>query len=344
MDSPPAVAGSSGQSARIGLGPGAEFDRIRRALGGARTPDPRLVPVGPGDDCAVIDAGRVAISVDLSVEGVHFRREWLTAPAAIGARAATVALSDLAASAAVPFGALVSIAMTPEDAAGIGDAVMDGFRSAVEAAGCALIGGDLTRSPGPLFIDAVVLGRVTAPVLRHGSRPGDALWVTGWLGGAGSAVHDWLEGRTPLPEAVLAFVQPRARIREARWLAEKVAPTSMIDLSDGLAGDTGHLAAAGGVRIIVDELSLPLHPAARARGEAGALAMALGGGEDYELCFTAPADRVEPVRDAFLAEFGVPLTRIGDVVEGGGVVLRDDEGRLRGMPSAGYDHFTRESR
>lgn len=336
--------GDTGTTTHIHMGPGGEFDRIRRFLADARSTDPAAVSVGPGDDCAVLRWAPVAASVDLSIEDVHFRRHWFPTPDLIGVRAATVALSDLAASAAVPLGVLASLAMTADDAGAIGDAIMEGVREAVETVGGALLGGDLTRSPGPLILDIVALGRAERPVLRRGARPGDALWVTGWLGGAASAVHDWLEARTPAPEAVAAFCRPPSRIAEAQWLAEHDLPRAMIDLSDGLAGDAGHLAAASGVRIIVDASALPLHPAAEARGPDGALAMALGGGEDYELCFASPASAVDLLGQAFEDTFGVPLTRVGEVVEGNGVVMRDRDGRLRGMPAAGYDHFARESR
>jgi thiamine-monophosphate kinase len=336
--------GDTGTAARIAMGPGGEFDRIRRFLSEARSTDPATVSVGPGDDCAVLRAAPVAVSVDLSIEDVHFRRQWLPTPDLIGVRAAAVALSDLAASAAVPLGVLASLAMTADDAAAIGDAIMEGVREAIEAVGGALLGGDLTRSPGPLILDIVALGRADRPVLRGGAGPGDALWVTGWLGGAASAVHDWLEARTPAPDAVAAFCRPPSRIAEALWLAEHGLPRAMIDLSDGLAGDAGHLAAASGVRIIVDASALPLHPAAEARGPDGALAMALGGGEDYELCFASPDSAVGPLRQAFENTFGIPLTRVGEIVEGSGVVMRDNDGRLRGMPAAGFDHFARESR
>ncbi|HEX6324052.1 MAG TPA: thiamine-phosphate kinase, partial [Vicinamibacterales bacterium] len=293
-----------------------------------------------GDDCAVIDAKRLAISTDMSVEEVHFRREWLE-PARIGRRAAIAALSDLAAVAARPLGALVSLAMPGTDPPEVGAEIMAGLRDAIEHAGATLLGGDLTRSPAPIVIDVVVLGDVERPILRSGARPGDSLWVTGTLGGAESAVSDLLDGRTPDPAALLAFIAPTARIDEALWLAERDVLHAMIDLSDGLAGDAGHLAAASSARIIVDGPALPVHPAARAHGDDAALALALGGGDDYELCFAAAPHAVEALRDEFTRTFGVPLTRVGEVVEGSGVVLRDNDGRLRGMPVEGFSHFTR---
>lgn len=324
------------------LGPGAEFDRIRRFLEGARPPDDPRILVGPGDDCAIMMAQGLALSTDMTVEDVHFRRDWLE-PETLGRRAAVSALSDLAAIAAAPIGILTSIALRRDEAPELGEAIMTGLRGAVEEAGGTLIGGDLTRSPGPIVIDVVVVGEAPRPVLRSGARPGDALFVTGLLGGAETAVTDLLDGRTPHPAALLAYALPKARLREAAWLAERNLPHAMIDLSDGIAGDAGHLAAASGVRIIVDAPLLPVHSAATAHADDGGLALALGGGDDYELCFTADAGAVAAVQHEFVATFGIPLTRVGEVVEGGGVVLRDADGRLRGMPVSGFNHFTRES-
>lgn len=322
------------------LGPGAEFDRIRQFLAGTRIADEARVPVGPGDDCAIIEAGRLAVSTDMSVEQVHFRREWME-PERIGRRAAIAALSDLAAVAARPFGMLVSLAVPADDPASFGEAIMRGVREAADETGAALLGGDLTRSPGPVVIDVVVLGDVQRPVLRSGARIGDALFVTGRLGGAESAVVDLLDGRTPDATALLAYIAPNARLWEAAWLADRDLVHAMIDLSDGLAGDAGHLAAASGVRIIVDAADLPMHPSAREHGDDAGLAIALGGGDDYELCFAAEAAAIDAIRDEFVDTFGIPITRVGEVVEGSGVVLRDADGRLRGMPIGGFSHFTR---
>lgn len=318
------------------LGPGVEFDRIRRFLAAVRQSD--RVVVGPGDDCAILDVGRIAISVDMSVEDVHFRRDWLTGEQ-IGRRAAAIALSDLAASAAAPFGILDSLAVPADLDDAYVQEIAAGLRAEAEALGATLLGGDLTRSSGPIVLDIVVLGDVTHSLTRAGARVGDGLWVTGRLGGAACAVSDLLEGHTPDPEAMRAYASPVPRTREAAWLAARSIPTALIDLSDGLAGDAGHLAAASGVRIIVDAATLPVHAAAAKRGDEAGLALALGGGDDYELCFAAgPIE--DDVRAAFEEEFAVPLTRVGEVVEGSGVVLRDADGRLRGMPASGFSHFT----
>lgn len=328
------------------LGPGIEFDLIRRFL--ARSAPPGLaVELGPGDDCAIIAAPRIALSVDLSLEGVHFRRGWL-APEEIGYRAAMAGLSDLAAMAAAPIGVLASLAVPGSDLPDTAERIMDGVRRATESCGGALLGGDLARSTDGVVLDIVALGFAEGAVRRAGAVPGDEIWVTGELGGAAAAVRAWLAGEEPSAGAREAFASPRARIAEARWLAEAGALHAMLDLSDGLAGDLHHLAAASGVAIVVEEARVPVHDAAAATG--AGLELALSGGEDYELCFAAPAGVVEGVAADFVAEFDLRLHRVGSVLEGGSVVggVRLGEGEVgivRGdgsvgiLPSSGYQHF-----
>jgi thiamine-monophosphate kinase len=319
------------------LGPGAEFDLIRRFLAGAAPPD---AAVGPGDDAAVLRDG-VVLTVDLSIEDVHFRRAWLDAEE-VGWRAAVASLSDLAAMAAQPVGLLLSLAVPEADAADAALRLATGVRNAAEHAGCALLGGDLTRSPGPWILDIVGVGRAQRPVLRSGARPGDALFVTGQLGGAAAAVRAWRAGREPEPDARAAFARPLARIAEACWLAERASLHALLDLSDGLAGDAAHIAAASDVGIVLDADAIPVHPAAASLPDA--LDVALSGGEDYELCFAAPSEHVEREREAFERNFGLRLTRVGSVVQGAGVRLRSASGAERPLAAGGFQHFTTENR
>src|SRR5690606_14876611 len=298
---------------RTALGEGVEFDVIRRILDRARPPG-RGVLVGPGDDCAVIGGGPIAVSTDVSVEGVHFRREWLE-PGEIGYRATAASLSDLAAMAARPAGILVSVVAPRDDVPELVEALVDGAREAVEAAGGELLGGDLAGSPGPLIVDIVALGRVDWPMLRSTAGAGDEVWVTGRLGGAAAAVRSWLAGREPHAAAREAYARPRPRIEEAAWLAERGVPHALIDISDGLAGDAGHLAAASGVGIVIDAGRVPVHEGANrsADGPEDALRLAIAGGEDYELCFTSSPGAVEEIKEAFEAAFDATLTRVGTV-------------------------------
>jgi thiamine-monophosphate kinase len=253
------------------------------------------------------------------------------------------ALSDLAAVAATPIGMLVALAIPVEDME-LAPRVMDGARAAAGGSGAVLLGGDTTRTPGPMVIDVVVIGNALRPALRRGARPGDALWVTGELGAAAAAVRAWESGRTPEPAARLAFALPAPRIAEAAWLAGRGVVNALIDLSDGLAGDATHIAAASGVKIILDAASIPIHPSAHvvAADAADALHLALTGGEDYELCFAAPPGAVERLGTLFDDTFGLKLTCVGSVHEGSGVMLRDSSGGIDALRYGGHDHFPDE--
>jgi thiamine-monophosphate kinase len=328
----------------IPLGSGAEFDLIRRfypvaGSAGASVRASDAVRIGAGDDCAVVRGEGIALSVDISVEGVHFLREWLQ-PEEIGYRAAAGALSDLAAVAATPIGVLASLAIH-ESEIDIAPRIMDGIRAAAAGARAVLLGGDLSRTAGPLVADVVVVGNALRPVLRRGARPGDSLWVTGELGAAAAAVRAWKSGRTPEAAARLAFALPTPRIAEALWLAARDAMDALIDVSDGLTSDAGHLAAASDVRIIIDAASVPIHPVVHLQtaDQDEALRIALSGGEDYELCFAAPPGAVERIADAFVDTFGLPITCVGTVHAGAGVMLRT-HGTVIAAPYAGHDHFS----
>jgi thiamine-monophosphate kinase len=319
---------------RITLGPGAEFDLIRRFVADD-APLPPEVRVGPGDDAAVLEGGWV-VTTDLSVEDVHFRRSWLS-DVEIGYRAAAAALSDLAAMAATPVGVLVSIAAPRRGGMDL-VAVQAGVREIASEVGAAVIGGDVSASPGPLAVDIVALGRTAWPVLRDGAEPGDHVWVTGRLGAAAAAVRVWEAGGEPSAELRRAFARPRPRVREARCLVDHEVVDALIDLSDGLAGDAGHIAAASGVRITLEVARVPVAEAAvAALGEEGALDAALHGGEDYELCFVTDPGVVDP--GYFRERHGLEVTRVGRVEEGEGVWLERPDGSVERLTRGGYDHL-----
>ena len=321
------------------LGPGREFDLIRSFLADrGRTTSPHVL-LGPGDDAAIVTGGKVVLSVDLSVEDVHFRRRWMS-PFEIGYRSAAAGLSDLAAMAAQPVGILASLAVAPGDVEGFAIGVMSGIRDAAEAVGAALLGGDLTRSPGPLIVDVISVGRVEVPVLRLGAEVGQELWVTGSLGGAAFAVRSLQSGERPDPLALEHLVRPRPRIEEAIWLSARGLPTAMLDLSDGLGKDAAHLAAASRARIVIEAGRLPIHPSlssAMTRNEA--VRLALSGGEDYELCFTAIPGSVDSQVAAFERRFGILLHRVGTVEAGTGVFVREDEEDAAPYVPDGFTHF-----
>lgn len=304
------------------LGPGPEFDRIRAiaaTLGGAAS--------GLGDDCALIPLaeGFLALSVDTSVEGVHFRRDWLSLEE-IGWRAAAAALSDLAAEGAEANG--IAVAVTAPNAATEADVatLMRGAGAAAQAVGATVQGGDLTA--GPVWsVAATVWGKVTRPVTRAGARAGDHLWVTGTLGGARLALAGWLAGTRPEGATRTAFARPEPRIAAGGWLGAHGA-TAMLDLSDGLGADAPHLAAASGVA-----LNIPLEAVPLAVGVSDP-AFAAEGGEDYELLVTLPRDF--DGADAFHHATGLPLTRVGAVRAGSGVTFTRNGQEIA---LAGFQHF-----
>jgi thiamine-monophosphate kinase len=319
---------------RVALGPGAEFDLIRLFFEEA-PPLPPEVLVGPGDDAAVLEGGWV-ITTDMSVEEVHFRRAWLT-DREIGYRAGAAALSDLAAMGARPVAVLASLAAPADERAAL-EELHRGLREVAAEAGASVIGGDVSSSPGPLAIDVVALGRARRPLLRDGARPGDEVWVTGRLGGAAAAVLAWKEGREPSPRLRDAFARPRPRIREAMALAGLDGVHSLVDLSDGLAGDAGHLAAASGVRITLEEACVPVEEAAvAAYGRSRALELALHGGEDYELCLVCRAGTVSA--GALGGGAGPELTKVGRVETGEGVWLERADGNVTRLARGGFDHL-----
>ena len=276
------------------------------------------------------------MSTDLAVEDVHFRRTWLT-DEEIGYRAGAAALSDMAAMAASPVALLVSVA-APRGGSVDLEALQAGVRSVAASVGASVIGGDVSRSPGPLMLDIVALGRTGWPVGRDGAEPGDDVWVTGALGASAAAVRAWEAGERPTPELRAAFASPTPRVEEARCLVEHELVDALIDLSDGLAGDVGHVAAASGVRITLELERVPVSPAAvAALGPDGALDAALHGGEDYELCFVTDPGIVDPAY--FESEHGIAVTRVGTVTEGHGVWLQAADGSVSEVVTGGYDHW-----
>ncbi len=300
------------------------LDRIR-----ARLPQPGAhVLLGSGDDAAItVPSGATATSVDALVDGVHFRRAW-SSPAQIGAKALAVALSDLAAMGAEPGEAYVVLGIPADlDEDGCLE-LLDGIARVAEETGTTLAGGDVTSAPA-LTLAVTVVGHAKNAndlVTRSGARPGDALVVTGELGGAAAALLllENSDARSSLvaredtsDNRVRSFfarqLEPRPRLDAGRELA-KAGATAMIDLSDGLGGDANHLARASGVGLRIDATALPL-----AEGVSD-LTLAVSGGEDYELLASLPEERLAEAKAAVESHGG--LTRIGTVVGGEGVQIR----------------------
>ena len=308
-----------------------EFSLIARLVAAApcRRPD---VLLGPGDDAALLrpPAGMDLVqTVDTSLEGVHFPAG--LAPADVGWRGLAVNLSDLAAMGAEPAWGLLSLALPQADAAWL-----DGFAAGVAelagAVGLDLVGGDTVR--GPLAVTFALTGFVPpgSALRRAGACPGDGIWVTGPLGGGAAGLAAWQRGA---PADAASFLRPRPRLAEGQAL--RGLASAAIDISDGLVQDLGHLLRAGGVGAVLELERLPLDPDAAAAGMAAGLRMALGGGDDYQLCFTVPAAR-EAALAAASAAWAEPPVRIGAIRLAPGLELQR-AGRPVSLPDGSWDPF-----
>ncbi|HYC55218.1 MAG TPA: thiamine-phosphate kinase [Candidatus Binatia bacterium] len=309
------------------------------------------VVIGIGDDAAVVRTGpRTVLTTDSLIEGVHFHGGWLT-PAELGRRAFRVSASDVAAMGGRPRYVLLSLEAPPLAAAGSGFdiafamEILRGLAGDARRVGAELVGGNVSAAAQWGVTVTVVGSAPTRPVTRCGARVGDLVLVTGALGGAAAGVRTLAQGsagarRLPLRrEAVTsAYRKPPCRLGLGADLAEARLLRSMIDVSDGLVQDLGHLCRHSDVSISFDSLEVPIHRAATTAVDGArdaALALALGGGEDYELAMTAaPANRNAIERIA--ARHRCRLTVIGTVTAGSSGVT-DVRGMLGGQ--RGFDHF-----
>jgi thiamine-monophosphate kinase len=305
----------------IDLGPGREFDIVRVLLEEWGKAAQRI-----GDDAAVLEVPpgeRVVVTTDTSVEGVHFKREWLN-HFEIGYRATVASLSDLAAMGARPLGIVIALTLPDGDQQEARE-LATGIREGASAVMCPIVGGDLS-SGTTLSLTITALGSVARPLTRSGAQVGDKLYVTGLLGGPAAAVRAWRDGKVPSEQDRARFAGPVPRIEAAIALAARGA-TSAIDISDGLVADANHIAAASKVGIEIEADRVPRLPDV-------SVEQAVSAGEEYELVVTAKAIDAR----AFRKEFGLELTEIGRVVAGPPAVRLLKNGQPISAP-AGYDHF-----
>jgi thiamine-monophosphate kinase len=327
---------------------------LRRALPAPSKTDPLVL--GPGDDAALWRPRvgcEIALTCDLLVEGVHFNLRH-TGPWELGARAAAVNLSDLAAMGAQPRLFLVSLALPRR--AGLGESWLKSFHAGLwafmSAFGSRAAGGDLSASKGGVFIDVTVVGEVERgrALRRSAARPGDHVFVSGPLGGSAAGLALLARrGRPAGLSAARAELLKRAhrlpmpRVLAGRWLLQERAAHACIDVSDGLASEAWHLSRESGVRLDLDLDAVPLAPGleavARALGRRP-LDLALDGGEDYELLFTVPPRALRLVEEKMAHYTGCAPKRIGSVSRGRGVRAREG-GRVQALPDGGYEHFRR---
>lgn len=324
-----------------------EFELISRLLK-ATARQREDVVLGTGDDGAVLavpEGQQLVASVDAMVEGVHFLPG--THAADLGWKALAVNLSDLAAMGASPAWALMSLTLPRADA-GFVDGLAAGFDALARRHKLALVGGDTTS--GPLNVSVTVLGLVPAgkALTRSGARPGDVVFVSGVLGGGAAGLHCLDKSHADADRLLAApgdareelierYRRPQPRVDLGRNLRD--GASACIDLSDGLLADLGHLCRASGVGADIDIARLPCSPGLKPLfGEAGAIEYALGGGDDYELCFTVAEQHADELASD-LVRAGHEITRIGRITEGEGVRALGPGGKRVTPRWRGWEHF-----
>lgn len=314
-----------------------EFDLIARFF----TRPASNAVLGVGDDAALLaptPGTELVVSSDMLVAGRHFFPD--ADPFLMGHKALAVNLSDLAAMGAVPRWAILSLALPEVDEAWLAD-FSRGFFELAERYGVSLVGGDTTR--GPLNLCVTVLGEAPAgrALRRSGAMVGDGVWVSGDLGAAALGLR-YLQGEIAFDAADAALCQERLHRPEPRVvLGDMLAcvANAAIDISDGLLADLGHILERSGVGAEIEFDRLPAHPVVSAkRADPLVRRCLLAGGDDYELCFTAPPDRA-PAILAVAQAAGVPVARVGRITDEPGLRLLDGEGREMDIGERGFDHF-----
>ncbi|HYC13390.1 MAG TPA: thiamine-phosphate kinase [Stellaceae bacterium] len=319
-----------------------EFERIARFFA------PLAAPEGLGlvDDVALIEGPpgfQYVLKTDAIVEGVHFLRD---DPAdQVAQKLLRVNLSDLAGKGATPVGYLLTTSLPRERDETWLEAFAQGLARDQREFGIALMGGDSVSTVGPVTLSIAAIGRVRRgeAVLRRGAVPGHAVFVSGTLGDAALGLKAIRGELTGLSAEERAFLADRYRLPRPRLtLGQRLVgiAKAMMDVSDGLAADLGHICEVSGVAAVVEVARLPLSPAARTAITAtpALIASAFSAGDDYELLFTAPPDAEERLA-ALSGELGVPVTRVGRIEAGAGVRILDAKGADIPLTGAGYRHF-----
>lgn len=299
----------------------------------------RSIVRGIGDDCAVLrprSGWDTLVTTDFSLEGIHFRREWHP-PDAVGHRCLARGLSDIAALGGEPVAIFLSLALPADLPQSWVRSFMRGMIRLAERHGAAIAGGDTASSPNGILADIIVVGAVPKgkSVLRSSAQPGDRIFVSGELGGSAAAVTKMMAGaaRKVTLKGYPRHFYPEPRIEVGQVLRRKSLASAMIDTSDGLSTDLLHICEESGAGANVDAALIP-----RARvgqpARAVDLDLALHGGEDYELLFTARPDKRVPAQIA-----GVTLTQIGEITAARGIVSKGLDGKMRRLRPQGWEHF-----
>jgi thiamine-monophosphate kinase len=296
---------------------------------------------GIGDDCAILQlppGSQLLVTTDFSVENVHFRRKWHPAPS-VGHRCLARGLSDIAAMGGTPMACFLSLGLptnglSPNFPQPWVDGFLRGLLALAQSVDVQLAGGDIS-SAAEVVADIVVTGHVPPgkAVLRSGARPGDRIYVTGSLGGSAAVLHQLRAGKRVRATRSSAHFYPQPRLQVGQWLQKRGLATAMIDLSDGLSVDLSHVCEESRVSARISAAQIPI-----ARG--ANLELALHGGEDYELLFTASRRTKLPARIA-----GISVTQIGTILNpanySSAIQILGENGRVRPLPQRGWEHFSK---
>lgn len=325
------------------LGELALIKRVRRWLA---SDDPRLL-IGIGDDAAIIETGGpIAATTDALIEGVHFRRDWIS-PRDLGRKALAVNVSDIAAIGWRPTAALLALSVPPD--AGLSDLkqFFMGLRDGARRWNCPIAGGDLTRAPQwsiaiTVFGEPAVRRPGIVIATRNGAEPGQSIYITGRPGESGAGLIALARG-VSAPRLIARHNRPEPRVAEAAVLAQTCrAGLAMLDVSDGIWCDSARIAEASSCALAIESAALPISPALRAFCKSHSidpLQPVLFGGEDYELLFCTHT-KPDKLRRAFLAHsIKTEITRIGRVVPGGGRYLLDSAGHIQNIADKTFSHF-----
>ena len=340
----------NGKSAKE-IGEFALIERFRKKLGSVG--NSADVIVGNGDDAAVIKAadGKCwVVTCDAQVSGVHFPSTVDVSGFAAGYKSLAVNVSDVAAMGGKPRFALISLGIPEETPVSFLDDVYSGVRALSEQYDILVLGGNVTRTSGPLFVDVFLVGEMMEEKVlrRSGARAGDRILVTGYLGDAAAGLHLLSGSQTGVREDLYASLtraqlEPQPRVAEAVVIAESGLATAMMDISDGLAGDIRHLCEASGVGALLRESELTvsddLLEAASVAGKKP-LEWALHGGEDYELLVTTSAESVGALQEVVRQAGGAPLTIIGEILSASqGISLKRADG-IFALENLAWEHFS----
>ncbi len=307
------------------------------AVGGVPSPFAAIL-TGIGDDCAVLrvrSGHELLVTTDFSLEGIHFRREWHPAES-VGHRCLARGLSDIAAMGGEPVAAFLSLALPRELPQAWVRQFFRGLMGLAEKYGVTLAGGDTAQSPDGILGDIIVVGSVPRgrAVLRSGARPGDRIFVSGALGGSAAAVQRMMATSKKVGAREYArHFYPEPRIAIGRMLREKKLVSAMIDTSDGLSTDLAHLCEESGVGAEINAAAIPRARVGKPEHEVD-FDLALHGGEDYELLFTAPPGKRVPAEIG-----GIALTQIGLISKSPKILLVNDRGIFHKFHPQGWEHF-----